>query len=693
MNLNTDGEALASADIESAAQQHAEVSLTSLACLAVACVPTLVVVLAICPAAVQAGGAVGWACGLLLSLGAHLRDRRAGLAVGVSLLSVAALVVAIVLSPRYEGVVGAVCGGWLMGGAVGHSSVNFEARQTKPREIYSNSPSDAVEITSTSLTRMRPIHMAVVAVFMAAPVVLFVVGFSALGYGFACYKFLTANAAVGTACMGVVGVLALNLYLLDAECWTRDAMVKVRQWSMVALSALFACGILMQVESYGYGPLCIFLLLFVGYVVALKPLVLGAAASHREYVGLLATPLLALAAFVFVWWVVWTNQSSGASGYRMWSPSVGAEHVNWGPDTKRYYAQKMDCEVELTEEAVEDVYSSCLGAFLLWATPAAVAFALFVFALAAHLLDPDDAHGTPKLAVQLIFVFLFGVWCTASLSGAGAVITTAVFAFILAGLLAVFGFVAYAFGLEMFQHPTEQSFVQKLVHKYGGMADVLRGLFVVTCVPVIGGFFAASVLNQTLRQRPWLRGITKPLDDSDRLLRLTKVGHGLWVSMGHWQWTPVLVYALYWGIFFFTCNVIISKFTVLFLSWLIICIQDFSLLVVSAIFFGIGFLMFMAPPIPGVPVYLTSGIILVAAGEASMGLAGSILYAFVFCMVLKLLSALGQMYVFGVPLGQVVAVRRAVGVNSQLVRSMKLVLSEPGMSMAKVSILTGGPDW
>ena len=138
---------------------------------------------------------------------------------------------------------------------------------------------------------------------------------------------------------------------------------------------------------------------------------------------------------------------------------------------------------------------------------------------------------------------------------------------------------------------------------------------------------------------------------------------------------------------------IISKFTVLFLSWLIICIQDFSLLVVSAIFFGIGFLMFMAPPIPGVPVYLTSGIILVAAGEASMGLAGSILYAFVFCMVLKLLSALGQMYVFGVPLGQVVAVRRAVGVNSQLVRSMKLVLSEPGMSMAKVSILTGGPDW
>jgi len=29
-----------------------------------------------------------------------------------------------------------------------------------------------------------------------------------------------------------------------------------------------------------------------------------------------------------------------------------------------------------------------------------------------------------------------------------------------------------------------------------------------------------------------------------------------------WRWTTVLVNALYWGVFFFTCNVIISKFTV-----------------------------------------------------------------------------------------------------------------------------------
>ena len=42
----------------------------------------------------------------------------------------------------------------------------------------------------------------------------------------------------------------------------------------------------------------------------------------------------------------------------------------------------------------------------------------------------------------------------------------------------------------------------------------------------------------------------------------SQVGSSLWRSMCGWRWTTVLVNALYWGVFFFTCNVIISKFTV-----------------------------------------------------------------------------------------------------------------------------------
>ena len=34
-----------------------------------------------------------------------------------------------------------------------------------------------------------------------------------------------------------------------------------------------------------------------------------------------------------------------------------------------------------------------------------------------------------------------------------------------------------------------------------------------------------------------------------------------------------------------------------------------------------------------------------------------------------------------------------VGVNSDMIRTMKIILGEPGLGLAKVAILVGGPDW
>jgi hypothetical protein len=57
-------------------------------------------------------------------------------------------------------------------------------------------------------------------------------------------------------------------------------------------------------------------------------------------------------------------------------------------------------------------------------------------------------------------------------------------------------------------------------------------------------------------------GITFIVSFDVFLLLPLQVGSSLWRSMRGWRWTTVLVNALYWGVFFFTCNVIISKFTV-----------------------------------------------------------------------------------------------------------------------------------
>lgn len=43
--------------------------------------------------------------------------------------------------------------------------------------------------------------------------------------------------------------------------------------------------------------------------------------------------------------------------------------------------------------------------------------------------------------------------------------------------------------------------------------------------------------------------------------------------------------------------------------------------------------------------------------------------------------------------GKSVAIRQMVGVNTDAIRAMRVVLSEPGFRPSKVYILVGGPDW
>jgi hypothetical protein len=108
------------------------------------------------------------------------------------------------------------------------------------------------------------------------------------------------------------------------------------------------------------------------------------------------------------------------------------------------------------DDGAEDPYPLCLSAFLLWSTPAAIAFSLALFSLVCYVLDPNDSHGAPKMIGQFLVILLFGMWVIASISGAGSVITEALGAFVLVGIVCVCGFVIYTHGLEMFKHPDEQ---------------------------------------------------------------------------------------------------------------------------------------------------------------------------------------------------------------------------------------------
>ena len=116
--------------------------------------------------------------------------------------------------------------------------------------------------------------------------------------------------------------------------------------------------------------------------------------------------------------------------------------------------------------------------------------------------------------------------------------------------------------------------------------------------------------------------------------------------------------------------------------------------------------------------YLTIGIVLPAQGNEMLGMnrftnihfrllcvylhshldyllgwIGSIAYSIVIGLLLKLFACAIQQKIIGEQLSHYVKVRQAVGINSTIIRAMRLVVGSDGISWSKVSILIGGPDW
>ena len=136
-----------------------------------------------------------------------------------------------------------------------------------------------------------------------------------------------------------------------------------------------------------------------------------------------------------------------------------------------------------------------------------------------------------------------------------------------------------------------------------------------------------------------------------------------------------------------------STLTYMGLAALIAWLRTVHWLLASIIFFLVGIGMFLLPPVPGLAVYLCAGVLLTPACEGTFGYFAACVYSAVFAFVMKLVAQVLQQKLIGERLGSSVQIRAAVGVNSELIKSIKCILEEPGLSLAKVSILCGGPDW
>eukprot|EP00592_Proboscia_alata_P006543 CAMPEP_0194358230 /NCGR_PEP_ID=MMETSP0174-20130528/5511_1 /TAXON_ID=216777 /ORGANISM="Proboscia alata, Strain PI-D3" /LENGTH=679 /DNA_ID=CAMNT_0039128489 /DNA_START=37 /DNA_END=2073 /DNA_ORIENTATION=+ len=529
----------------------------------------------------------------------------------------------------------------------------------------------------------------------------FIYFFSGIGVGLEGASNETSNHA--SELFKVVGVSLAAGYLFDFEF----AKTPI-------LSGLFAVTILLltavaMIMSGGAWPLCV-------YTITVPVLMLGVkflffrhiptlAYVRSKYVIFILVGSLTLA--LFIAWVVSSVVDPTDHGNMwdadtrvMYSDKLGCHPVYDGLTECMNVENGLPCFFNENKTAVQfsgechtrciEVYENCTNAFILWISPGFAALSLIVLGLIAKFIKPPKDFFNHHVMGVMNFVafFLFIFWIYASFAGAGNGFTGDLVAF---GMSMVFGvgvIMTAVLWKDIANNESEQ-LIEDVMEHHKAHLDLIKGFSVLALSPLIILFLAVSILHQIVRK------ITYPCRGRSLEHKgyLSQEASEFVEDFKSWNHSQVLTYSVYCGIGYIGFAVLASKFTTLFLSWLIGYTSTMDIFAVTGIVVGVGMMMFMLPPVPGLPIYLTSGIVLVSVGTESFGIYGAITYACFVSWALKLFACAVQQCVIGGLLGGSISVKQAVAINSDAVRAMRLVLSEPGITSGKVAILVGGPDW
>jgi len=516
-----------------------------------------------------------------------------------------------------------------------------------------------------------------------------------------------------------IGLAGFTFFLYLSDCYYWDSPCGVAAKRIFIIGILIGLGLLLLTLSgrHPYGPISLYVVLTPMWMFAIK-LIFYKKIRTKKYICWLSGPFLFVSTIVFIAWAAWAL-SDNSHEWNAITELVDAIESGCKPNFEDREFCRLEREndvdacfsVNITEASLTfpdgcpqictDIYDDCLNTFILWVGPFLVSLGLCFLSFFSSFLRASGSIETEALNFAKIWLFLlFAMWVSASLAGAGAGVSTTLAALTLSSFVGSSVFLAYSFSRIEHEERLEQLW-HNFIEKYGVYMDLARGLLVATCTPVFACYLFASFLTQQLRNISTFCRLHygKPEDDS---MSLRSIGGRGWVTVearrvvkeiNSWDRVSVYTYAIYWGIGFMSLIVFANKFTTLFLSWLIEQTASMTLTKVTGILIGVGTVMFLLPPVPGLPIYLTLGIVIIPVGKEDFGLVWSNVYAVAVSLALKLMATILQQKMIGELLKSSVYVRRLVGINSTLIRAMKLVLQSPGMSFAKVAMLCGGPDW
>jgi hypothetical protein len=373
----------------------------------------------------------------------------------------------------------------------------------------------------------------------------------------------------------------------------------------------------------------------------------------------------------------------------------------------------VDWKVTHTKEVAGCCKTAAMVSFMVYAAPIAVCASALFLAVAATIMRKirphpgfvdDDltdkqaadladklkktrAEGYLKLLVSLFVVVVMVVYLGAMLTGGSLGLTQTVMTFMSVVVTITCIWVAKSLGRAELYALEGSAFTQKCVSLM--RMNLMRAMIMCPMIFILWFVYLTGFLKQKVRR------CRKPEAKDDAFppeIQWIHEGIKEWHGGGVMTWMVLLSALLFlMGLF--------TKLTYIALSVLALALGTVSIPVTCLILMCTGWVIFMNPLMPGPLVYAVTGMVVCRkvcgepVSDCSTGsFIGGVAIGVAVSLLTKLLAVIGQMFI-GVTQGKNVSIQSMVGVDQPFIRAIECQLRVKGLSVGKVTILCGGPDW
>lgn len=582
------------------------------------------------------------------------------------------------------------------------------------RRPHKAEPTHGSELKTSPLLKF---HILLLFFTIVIPNMIMVVQFSAMFWGLGNYNTVAKRSLQGDMAMAFAFFLVSMLVIFDWHKFESRLKVISGIFPVVFLYGGAVCKAL----KYPWAPMLATIVFVPLGLAAIRYRFCHEVTRHKFYgcVAGIATYTALMIGLLWAYYVFWPEQNQ------------------WDEQTKDYLASKLPEVYEYVYKAVAKptkdqtfqgpvVYGVHCGAdknetllgllpnnekslvrkacgsaatlwFLVWMCPFVAMGCNVLIAMFCHLVGHIGKKGDisqiqrvlTKFVVLVVFCLTGMYASTTAMSSSSLRLGNTLLAFFMTALMFLCLWVVNEIDFTQLRHDTEHNILmQQLI----GVAhsDWIKAMAVGSVfIPFMYLICLSAATNAVRKRRKASRHTVHAADDW-----LTPEGRKAVDIVRSWSWTSIGLKIIVLGELFFTLQVGVLKATYVFLSYLNETLASQDMATVCALVFAIGSAMFLLPPVPGLPVYVFSGIILSSKGdsEPAIGFWGGIIIASFLSLATKLFACVGQ-FMIGYWAGKSLKVQQLIGVDKVTTRAIERVLKQRGLNAGKVAVLVGGPDW